>query len=40
MKLKILNSEIDNSVNFVEEQLIGFLESRFVRKCDDYFIAY
>jgi len=40
MKLKVLNSEIDRSVNFVEEQLVGFIESRFVRKCDDYFIAY
>jgi adenine C2-methylase RlmN of 23S rRNA A2503 and tRNA A37 len=40
MKLKILNSQIDSSVNFVEEALIGFVESRFVRKCDDYFIAY
>jgi len=39
-KLRVLNSEIDPSVNFVEEQLVGFLESRFVRKCDDYFIAY
>lgn len=40
MKLKVLNSEIDPSVNFVEEQLVGFLESRFVRKVDEYFIAY
>lgn len=39
-KLQILNSEIDRSVNFVEEQLVGFIESRFVRKCDEYFIAY
>lgn len=39
-KLQILNSNIDRSVNFVEEQLVGFLESRFVRKCDEYFIAY
>jgi adenine C2-methylase RlmN of 23S rRNA A2503 and tRNA A37 len=39
-KLEILNSKIDRSVNFVEEQLVGFLESRFVRKCDDYFICY
>lgn len=39
-KLKVLNSQIDRSVNFVEQQLVGFLESRFVRKCDDYFIAY
>ncbi len=40
MSLKVLNSQIDHSVNFVEEQLVGFLESRFVRKCDEYFIAY
>lgn len=40
MKIKVLNSQIDPSVNFVEEQLVGFLESRFVRKCDEYFIAY
>lgn len=39
-QLKVLNSQIDRSVNFVEEQLVGFLESRFVRKSDDYFIAY
>lgn len=39
-KLQVLNSQIDHSVNFVEEQLVGFLESRFVRKCDDYFVAY
>jgi 23S rRNA (adenine2503-C2)-methyltransferase len=40
VQLKVLNSQIDRSVNFVEEQLVGFLESRFVRKCDEYFIAY
>ncbi len=40
MKLQVLNSQIDPSVNFIEEQLVGFLESRFVRKCDEYFIAY
>lgn len=40
MKVQVLNSNIDRSVNFVEEQLVGFLESRFVRKCDEYFIAY
>ena len=39
-KLKVLNSTIDPSVNFIEEQLVGFIESRFVRKCDEYFIAY
>lgn len=37
---KILKSEIDRSVNFVENQLVGFLESRYVRKTDDYFICY
>jgi adenine C2-methylase RlmN of 23S rRNA A2503 and tRNA A37 len=31
---------MDRSVNFVEQQLVGFIESRFVRKCDDYFVAY
>src|SRR5277367_3139943 len=36
----ILKSEIDRSVNFVEDQLVGFLESRYVRKCDNYFICY
>lgn len=35
-----LESQIDRSVNFVEEQLTGFLESRYVRKVDDYFICY
>ncbi len=40
MKLQVLNSQEDRSVNFVEEQLVGFIESRFVRKCDEYFIAY
>lgn len=36
----IFKSKIDRSVNFVEQQLVGFLESRYVRKTDDYFIAY
>jgi adenine C2-methylase RlmN of 23S rRNA A2503 and tRNA A37 len=40
VKLQVFNSQIDQSVNFVEKQLVGFLESRFVRKCDEYFIAY
>jgi 23S rRNA (adenine2503-C2)-methyltransferase len=38
--MKILESTIDQSVNFVEDALIGFTESRYVRKVDDYFIAY
>lgn len=38
--MTILRSEIDQSVNFVENQLVGFLESRYVRKVDDYFICY
>lgn len=40
MPFKILSSQEDQSVNFVEKQLTGFLESRFVRKCPEYFIAY
>lgn len=38
--MKILESRIDSSVNFVEQQLTGFIESRYVRRRDDYFIAY
>ena len=37
---QILKSNIDQSVNFVENQLVGFLESRYVRKTDEYFICY
>lgn len=35
-----ISSQVDNSVNFIEEALTGFLESRYVRKCDEYFICY
>ena len=38
--LKIINSQIDASVNLIEQQLVGFLESRYVRRTEDYFIAY
>lgn len=40
MKNKIIISSEDNSVNFIEEKSIGFLEARYVRRVDDYFIAY
>lgn len=36
----VLTSQLDRSVNFVEDQLTGFLESRYVRKVEDYFICY
>lgn len=39
-KLRVLQSEQDQSVNFVEDQLAGFLESRYVRRCADYFVCY
>ena len=35
-----LESKLDNSINYVEEQLVGFIESRYVRRTDDYFIGY
>lgn len=35
-----LRSQIDKSVNFVEENLKGFLESRYVRRSDKYFSCY
>jgi adenine C2-methylase RlmN of 23S rRNA A2503 and tRNA A37 len=40
MTLRVLRSEQDASVNFVEEQLAGFLEARYVRRCADYFVCY
>ncbi len=39
-QLQVLGSTEDRSVNWAEEQLVGFLESRYVRKCPEYFIAY
>jgi adenine C2-methylase RlmN of 23S rRNA A2503 and tRNA A37 len=38
--LTIINSQIDKSVNLIEQQLVGFLESRYVRREEKYFIAY
>lgn len=38
--MKMLSSNIDSSVNFVEQQLTGFVESRYVRRRSEYFIAY
>lgn len=35
-----LVSKIDSSINFVEQQLTGFIESRYVRRSADYFIGY
>lgn len=38
--IRRLASEIDSSINIVEDQLVGFVESRYVRRVDDYFIGY
>lgn len=39
--LNVLQSKIDDSVNFIHEApTVGFFESRYVRRCDDYFICY
>lgn len=35
-----MTSKMDKSVNFVEEQLQGFIEARYVRRSDDYFNCY
>lgn len=36
----VLESSIDRSINVIEQQLTGFIESRYVRRTADYFIAY
>ena len=38
--IQTLKSSLDASVNFVEAQLQGFLESRYVRREPRYFVAY
>ncbi len=38
--IQTLKSQLDASVNFVEAQLVGFLESRYVRREPRYFVAY
>lgn len=40
MNTNILQSTLDDSVNFTEKALTGFLESRYVRKEPKYFMCY
>ena len=39
-QVRIMHSQVDASVNFVEQQLTGFIESRYVRREERYMIAY
>jgi 23S rRNA (adenine2503-C2)-methyltransferase len=36
----VQKSEIDQSVNFIHPRTEGFIETRYVRKVDDYFVCY
>ncbi len=38
--MTILRSVLDSSVNFIEDALTGFIETRYVRRNSEYFIAY
>lgn len=38
--MRVLQSQTDLSANFVEQSLEGFLESRYVRRNDKYFVCY
>lgn len=38
--MQTMKSELDKSVNFVEENLKGFIEARYVRRADNYFSCY
>lgn len=38
--MKILKSKLDHSTNYIEQQLVGFIESRYVRRYDEYFTMY
>jgi 23S rRNA (adenine2503-C2)-methyltransferase len=40
MKWNILKSDEDRSVNFIRQMKEGYIETRYVRRTDDYFIVY
>ena len=38
--MKVLRSSLDSSINLVEDHLVGFIETRYVRRTSRYFIGY
>jgi adenine C2-methylase RlmN of 23S rRNA A2503 and tRNA A37 len=37
---EVIKSELDKSINFTQKSSVGFIEARYVRREEDYFITY